>query len=134
MQSLDPYLKSTQIWDCPSWKGRYTNNPDYVGNYSYVTTEPPATNTNLFGAGGLLPASLAAVDEPTKHILLFCGAAPQQTAPSSINAHTGLDDTAWDAGTASDGLGGTNIGFADGHVKFSPLTRGTWNDMYNRPR
>jgi prepilin-type N-terminal cleavage/methylation domain-containing protein/prepilin-type processing-associated H-X9-DG protein len=129
VQTVDPYLKSTQIWDCPSWKGRYTTNPNYVGNYSYLTAE--TTANNLFGAGNLLPASLAAVNQPAEHVMLFCGAAPQQTKPSSLNAHTGLNDEAWDAGNA---LGGTNIAFADGHVKFLPLDKGKWDDLYNRPR
>ena len=120
VQTLEPYTKSTQIWDCSSWKGRYTTNPNYVGNYSYLTGEPPAgapadtPPNNLFGAGNLPPASLAAVNTPAEHVLLFCGAAPQQTLPSSLNAHTGINDANWDAGNAQ---GGTNIAYADGHVQ-----------------
>jgi prepilin-type N-terminal cleavage/methylation domain-containing protein/prepilin-type processing-associated H-X9-DG protein len=130
VQTVDPYLKSTQIWDCSSWKGQYTTNPNYVGNYSYLTAE--TTVNNLFGAGSLIPASLAAVNQPAEHALLFCGAAPNQVAsPSSLNAHSSVDDAKWDAGEAQ---GGTNIAFADGHVKYIPLTRGKWDEIYNRPR
>jgi prepilin-type N-terminal cleavage/methylation domain-containing protein/prepilin-type processing-associated H-X9-DG protein len=129
VQTIEPYTKSVQIWDCSSWKGRYTTNPNYVGNYSYLTAE--TTANNLFGAGSLMPTSLAAVNQPAEHVLLFCGSAPQQTTPSSMNAHTGVNDASWDAGEAQ---GGSNIAYADGHVKYLPLTKGKWEEIYNRPR
>lgn len=129
VQTINPYIKSTQVWDCPSWKGRYTTNPNYVGNYSYLTAETVANN--VFGAGNLLPASLAAINAPSEHVMLFCGAAPNQVAVSSLNAHTGSNDEKWDAGEAQ---GGTNIAYADGHVKYKAMNRSVWDELYNRPR
>jgi prepilin-type N-terminal cleavage/methylation domain-containing protein/prepilin-type processing-associated H-X9-DG protein len=133
LETVNPYIKSFQVWDCPSWKGKYTGNPTYRGNYSFLTCEerPVGNYNNVIGFGNLLPpASLAALNTPAEHIMLFCGVAPQQATPQ-MNAHSGTDDTAWADGK---GLGGTSILFADGHAKYLPLTKGKWNELYNRDR
>jgi prepilin-type N-terminal cleavage/methylation domain-containing protein/prepilin-type processing-associated H-X9-DG protein len=130
IETVNPYLKSYQIWDCPSWRGVYTASATYRGNYSYVSG---STASNLIGWNDTtLPASsLAGVDEPTEHLLLFCGSSPDQTNPSTLNAHTGLNDTSWQAGN---GTGGTTLLYADGHAKYRNLTKGGWDEIYNRPR
>ena len=128
---LDPYIKSVQIWDCISWKGRYTNNPDYTGNYSFITD--PANS--LIGVPGLrAPGSLAGTNQPSLYPLLFCGAAPAQVPPDGmLNAHTGTNDANWAAGSV--GQGGTSILYADGHAKFQAgLTIGRWNQIYSTSR
>lgn len=144
---LDPQIKSLQIWDCPSWKGRYTENPLYIGNYSFITS---AAN-NVIGVPNpepetpplRMPMSLAALNEPTKYPLLFCGAAPQQAGividggvgglemSGLINAHTGVNDSRWAKG---DELGGTNLLYADGHAKYQVLNVNNWNALYETPR
>lgn len=125
---VNPYIKSEQIWSCPSWKGRYS--ALYVGNYSFITSDV----NNVIGVPSLRNAiSLAGVQEPTKYPLTFCGIAPQQSAPdkSSMNAHTALDDAKWDTGAI---LGGESILFADGHAKYIPMNRGKWDSIYETPR
>jgi len=132
---VNPYIRSTQIWQCNSWQGRYTGNSGFgVGNYSFVTTNanaviglPNSDDTGLANA----PRGLAGVQNPTQYPLLFCGSAPGQTAPGSLNAHTGVNDSDWEAGTGNF-LGGTNILFADGHTKFIPMDAGRWTGFYSQ--
>jgi prepilin-type N-terminal cleavage/methylation domain-containing protein/prepilin-type processing-associated H-X9-DG protein len=126
---INPYIKSFQIWDCPSWKGTYTGNPLYRGNYGFITSP---TN-NIIGAGFMAPRSLAGVSESSTFLMLFCGLAPQQVDDelnASLNAHAGISDRKWAAG---EGLGGTTLLYADGHAKYRTLTRGAWNEIYNKP-
>ncbi|HEX8550655.1 MAG TPA: type II secretion system protein [Abditibacteriaceae bacterium] len=122
---VNPYIKSLQIWDCPSWKGKYA--AGYAGNYSFIT----GTN-NIIGVpdGLLAPRSLAATTEPTKYPMLFCGFDKRQTggAFSTLNAHTTVDNVKWDNGEV---LGGTALLFADGHAKYLPLNFGKWDTLYN---
>jgi prepilin-type N-terminal cleavage/methylation domain-containing protein/prepilin-type processing-associated H-X9-DG protein len=123
---VNPYIKSTQIWDCPSWRGRYTGTSDYIGNYGFITNP---TN-NAIGVPGLLPAaSLAAHNEPAKYPLLFDGIAPQQDAAhvGKTQAHSGVTDEAWASGST---IGGISMLYADGHAKYSPMTAGGWNEIY----
>jgi prepilin-type N-terminal cleavage/methylation domain-containing protein/prepilin-type processing-associated H-X9-DG protein len=139
---LNPYIKSTQIWDCPSWTGRYTAAAlDYTGNYSYVTPvtlggstigtnvigiPDPSTDTNPPYSP---PRSLAAVSDSAKYPLFFCGTAPGQTATPTINAHTGINDEQW----LTSGIGGTTVLFADGHTKYLPMDYGRWQIFYATP-
>jgi prepilin-type N-terminal cleavage/methylation domain-containing protein len=126
---VDPYIKSVQIWDCPSWKGVYSGSAAYIGNYSFLTL----SDNNVVGVPGILEAySLAALNTPTEYPLLFCGIAPQQvgTGDSKMTAHAGVTDIAWKGGQ----LAGDSILYADGHAKYSPLTVGRWNQLYNSPR
>ncbi len=129
---LDPYIKSSQVWVCPSWTGRYS--ALYPVNYSFVTS----ISNNVIGVPGISnPASLSGVNQPTIYPLLFCGVAPQQTggciitscpnAPS-LNAHTGLNDSQWATGAA--GPGGTSILYADGHTKFVRFDINGWDTIY----
>jgi prepilin-type N-terminal cleavage/methylation domain-containing protein len=134
---VDPYIKSQQVWSCPSWKGHYSGAYVGAGNYSFIT----AAANNAIGVPNLRSASgLAGVSEPTLYPLLFCGIAPQQSGydpatpgvnNSSMNAHTALSDKAWDAGEV---LGGDSILYADGHAKYLPLNYGKWEGIYNTPR
>lgn len=133
VQVVNSYIRSTQVWSCNSWKGRYTGNPEYVGNYSFVTggnnvLGVPGANPSLPAA--LAPRSLAALSTASEYPLFFCGIAPEQvvTAPL-INAHTGTNDEQWKLGN---GLGGTNILFADGHTKYLPLDIGRWSSIYSK--
>jgi prepilin-type N-terminal cleavage/methylation domain-containing protein len=126
--TVDPHIKSVQIWDCPSWKGVYSGSATYIGNYSFLTG-----NNNVIGVPGILDAySLAALNTPTEYPLLFCGIAPQQegSGNSRMTAHAGISDAAWKNGQ----LAGDSILYADGHAKYSPLTVGRWEQLYNSPR
>ncbi len=143
VQVIDPYVKSTQVWSCPSWQGKYTGAvPNAVGNYAFVTSP---TNNIIGIPGSPLPAlnasSLAALDEPTIFPMLFCGIAPSQateadgvTPAPRMNAHTGLSDSTWRVS----GVGGTTVLFADGHTKYLPIDINRWNNpvtgLYYTPR
>jgi prepilin-type N-terminal cleavage/methylation domain-containing protein len=133
---LDPYIKSDQVWNCPSWKGVYTANPSYIGNFSFLTGSDRNNNpNNAIGVPApvnLPPASLASLGQPAEYPLLFCGIAPQQDLPNVVgymNAHSGISDTAWKSGA----LGGDSILYGDGHSKYLPLKVGTWESIYRTP-
>jgi prepilin-type N-terminal cleavage/methylation domain-containing protein/prepilin-type processing-associated H-X9-DG protein len=122
----NPYIKSTQIWTCISWQGHYTNNPNYTGNYSFIT----ADTNNVIGVPNTTsaPKSLAAIGESALYPLLWCGAAPQQVGGNGMmNAHSGVTDDAW---KNSGALGGSNILFADGHAKYIVMPIGKWETLY----
>lgn len=130
---VNPYIKSTQIWACPSWQGRYVNAAatsfEGKGNYSFVTLYANGTAYPIIGIPDTAqsPASLAAVDKPGEYPMLFCGLAPQQGTPL-MNAHAGVSEDAWAAGTT---IGGASILYADGHSKYSPIDVARWNNIYN---
>ena len=128
---LNPYTKSTQIWSCISWQGHYTSNPNYTGNYSFITSP----GNNLIGVPGTMstPKSLAAVDQGALFPLLFCGVAPEQAPATNglLNAHAGVADAAW---KNSGAIGGTNILYADGHAKYLVANYGKWQTVYATPR
>ena len=134
VNTVDPYIKSTQIWDCPSWKGFYTGTAGYIGNYGFLTG-----SNNVIGVPGLLqPASLASLSAPTEYPMLFCGIAAQQVSPNpdgtagegKMVAHAGIRDAAWQAGQQ----GGSSILYGDGHAKYSPLSYGKWEQIYTTAR
>jgi prepilin-type N-terminal cleavage/methylation domain-containing protein len=139
---LDPYIKSDQVWNCPSWKGVYTGNPTYIGNYSFLTgydNKTPPQRNNVIGVPinvtpPLAPASLASLGQPSEYPLLFCGIAPQQDTSNSpatgyMNAHAAISDAAWRNGA----LGGDSILYGDGHAKYLPLDFGKWEKIYTTP-
>lgn len=126
----NPYIKSTQIWDCPSWKGIYTTNSTFIGNYSFITND-----NNLIGVPDTLPpSSLAGTNNPTDYPLLFCGGHKTQMASpdgpyGTTQAHSGITDEAWNGGK----IGGLSVLYADGHAKYSPMTESRWDDLYMNP-
>jgi prepilin-type N-terminal cleavage/methylation domain-containing protein/prepilin-type processing-associated H-X9-DG protein len=129
---VNPYIKSTQVWDCPSWKGLISG--AYNGSYNFLTDDPstgandPQNGNNVIGVPGvLLPRSDAALGQPTLYPLLFCGIAPQQTSPSSLVVHSGTKDASWEN---NEGIGGTNLLYGDGHAKYRTFSRSGWNEIY----
>ena len=139
---VQPYLKSTQIFQCPSepisggQKGWPNNNPYPLGiNYSDYYL-----NKNLSFADGLSEpardASKAVLQSSTVTILMgdgFNGGSgytlegPQDLNPTDFGQTDSADDLDFATGTWEDSqtlaprerhLGGANYLFADGHVKF----------------
>lgn len=137
---VNPYIKSTQIWSCPSWDGAYPGSANFTGNYDFLTGDYPQAAggfvaitpaNNVIGVPGttLSPASLAALTDPTGYPLLFCGLAPQH-GTCELNIHSGMSDTNWmNAG----GLGGTNMLYGDGHSKYIHFAFGDWVNISKTP-
>jgi len=142
LEVVNPYVKSTQVWCCPSWQGVYPNvipNANLVGNYSFVTN----SSNNIIGYPGTtsdVASSLAGVSNPSLFPMLFCGISWDQANDASgnpaprLNAHTGITDTAWYNGGAGGAVGGDTFLYADGHVKYVPVDLGRWNSIYTTPR
>jgi prepilin-type N-terminal cleavage/methylation domain-containing protein/prepilin-type processing-associated H-X9-DG protein len=112
---LDPYLKSTQILNCPSnpnpsFKNVLHFNPHY------------GLNILLFQVAPLLPSgvpdgrALASIQQPASTIILADSADTSAVAPHGIAAFAGGADNAtyW---VQYRHLETANVGFADGHVK-----------------
>ena len=108
---LEPYIKNTQIWQCPS-KDRSVNlsalgKPNV--SYSFdVGTAMPSGSWRLFGApvAGTYSCSLAQITDPSTTALM-CDA-------------VGSVDASFTSTIAEDPRhnGGCNYGFADGHAKW----------------
>lgn len=122
MLHLYPYLKSTQIFRCPS-AGVGTNpynSIDFVGTSSGNLTFPLMYNTGF--NENLLGDNLASLSEPTRLALLADSSGTIFNFPARIFNASYLTSW-WDVPFISDPalarhLGGSNIAFADGHVKF----------------
>jgi prepilin-type N-terminal cleavage/methylation domain-containing protein/prepilin-type processing-associated H-X9-DG protein len=138
-QSLaDPYLKSFQIWKCPSSARSITNTadgayPDYLGNYGTMTLMENTTTT-LAAAGSYsgFPLSMAAIQSPAT-IITFGEKTLGTTSWGSQAVGTAgtWPPTNWDARSGhSIHLDTANYLFADGHVKSlkngSPALREAW--------
>lgn len=128
------YVRNDQIWWCPSWLGRYGmnawGNPS-GGGFDFIV--PTTTTSNeVIGqpAWGSSPGSCwsqSSLTDPTSYPLLFCGSHWTQ----ALNAHTGVRDADFFNNGA---VGGTNIAYADDHVKWMPLDVNKWNQIYSTPR
>ncbi|MBV9467927.1 MAG: type II secretion system protein [Abitibacteriaceae bacterium] len=135
---VDPYIKSTQIWNCPSWNGAYPGTANFVGNYDFLTGQDAKGNllsppNNVIGVPGtaLSPSSLAALNKPSEYPVLFCGLGSQHsTAQPEMNIHAGVNDLQWQAGN---GVGGTNILYGDGHAKYIHFDFAQWDALCKTP-
>ena len=129
-EELSPYVKSAQVWTCPSSTlGPYVPN---VGPYHYPLQNVyrDAARGNLFERGGSGPANLAALDDPAGTV--FCGDGDGGFQCAFLGpADKTTEPWRW---VPSNGQGyyqarhmqGYNMAFLDGHVKwlaFDTLSR-----------
>jgi len=130
---IHSYVRNDQVWWCPSWSGKYGinawGNADGSG-FDFIV--PSATTQEVIGApaSGGNPGSCwaeASLSNPTDYPLLWCGS----HWTNSLNAHSGAGDAAFRAGNET---GGTNVAYADGHVKWVPLDWGKWMTIYQTRR
>lgn len=129
---LEPYVKNSQVWWCPSWSGVYGFNAWGNSNGSGFDFVVPSG-----GAAGTQPIigdpvsgntySEAALTQPSDYPVLWCGSHWTQ----SLNAHSGVTDASF---FGNGGVGGTNILYADSHAKFIRFSYGQWLKIYNTPR
>jgi prepilin-type N-terminal cleavage/methylation domain-containing protein/prepilin-type processing-associated H-X9-DG protein len=117
--ALDPYIKSTQIWACPSQSD--AGGIPAGGGFVYADRINYFYNTNIAGGGPSstigTPLSLAAISSPSEVFLLW----DMEPGYLSSNMYSAPDvRSAMRPGlTAGTGLhlSGENYAFADGHVK-----------------
>ncbi len=114
--ALQPYLKSTQLYQCPSDSMGPIDNSTLAGftDYGY---------NNLMGRGsGNMPAmTLASLDFASLTILLYervPGHAQDQTSAFSGGVPTGGKGAILGGGQLLRHLEGSNFLFADGHAKW----------------
>ncbi|MDH7570702.1 MAG: type II secretion system protein [Armatimonadota bacterium] len=129
------YVKNDQVWWCKSWEGRYGinawGNPN-GSNYDFII--PTAGTSEIIGApkSDTFPGSCwsdAALQSPSTYPLLWCGS-HWTGSYGALNAHSGVSDFFFARGA----VGGTNIAYADGHVKWVSFDRNTWDKIYRTPR
>lgn len=119
MLHVDPYVKSTQIYRCPSTALGANTSVTYTGTSSGNQTFPLSFNYgyNQF----LINRNLAAISEPTRLMLVADCSGTVSDVPERIynanynvwfGAPTAIDDA------LSRHLSGSNVAYADGHVKF----------------
>ena len=117
---VQPYIKSTQVFDCPSNLTEVPNAPvptNYVGNYAgaaYTPTGPGATVVKgVFGHPLGKGIALSEISSPSTTISV--------TETDWMDQITSID-IEWNPGAANNllyagHLGTSNFLFADGHVK-----------------
>jgi prepilin-type N-terminal cleavage/methylation domain-containing protein/prepilin-type processing-associated H-X9-DG protein len=117
--TVSPYLKSTQIWSCPSASGPGSIYPG--GGFKGTDRIDYFYNTNVAGGGPSsttgTPKSLAAIDSPSEVFLLW----DSESQFTYANMYTAETRPGGAAGTGRH-LEGENYAFADGHVKWLART------------
>ncbi len=131
---LQPYLKSKQIFMCPSATGTELalTTANYGGGTTdHVWTADAATQGGEFKGSYAMnqafyltgPLSLAEVTKPSETGLFFDAAWPESS---------GAGDSSFTAGSRRH-LDGGNICYADGHVKFGPASNIYGNTLRFNP-
>ncbi|MBI5835409.1 MAG: DUF1559 domain-containing protein [Armatimonadetes bacterium] len=118
-EKLQPYMKSTQVWVCPS--GSYDfNGWDQTGATRKLSY---GANAEIFGYYGNTGTAkkLSAIDVPAETVVIWEG----NWCDGGATAYT--DAWAPDTRVASRHLGGGNLCFCDGHSKW--VTRSNWPKM-----
>ena len=116
--SLQPYLKSAQIFVCPSDTLGQTSGDSYAGNECAFNASIAGTSpaTASFASG----KSLVAFDDTARYMLLA-----EETTGADASIQGSTDDGYLTIGNFISGrhFDGSNVAFLDGHVKFLKVTR-----------
>ena len=116
--SLQPYLKSSQIFVCPSDSVGQTSGDSYAGNQCAFNASGAAVAG--YTANVATGKSLAAFDDTARYMLLA-----EETTGSDGSTQGSTDDAYLTIGNFISGrhFDGSNIAFLDGHVKFLKVAR-----------
>lgn len=126
-----PYIKSTQIFVCPSDSVGQTSGDSYSGNECLFTET--GTKVGSYTANFATGKSLAAFDETAKYMLLGEEAPANASAPLDGNPQGSTDDAYLKRSNnyfSGRHFDGSNITFLDGHVKFLKATRARADDVF----
>jgi len=114
---LQPYIKSTQLFDCPSYN--YT----FSGTTASAAGIPYGYNQWLSNYPGWYPCTDATITRPTTTVMVAeTGGTPDQSTGYLVSySPYSLPPATYDAtkyGLTSRHLGGLNVLWCDGHVKW----------------
>jgi len=117
---LQPYIKSTQIFICPSATGTTVTTSGTAGDHNWQVVAGSDWHTTSTGSYGmntnLEDASLASVTSPATKLAFF-----DSTWYTTGGVTVGFaGDPIWEATRHFDGI---NIAYADGHVKWTGKNR-----------
>ncbi|HHX39440.1 MAG TPA: DUF1559 domain-containing protein [Armatimonadetes bacterium] len=117
---LEPYVKNTQVWRCPSMPGT----PSITGDStSYLCS---LAISQRYSAATLLleGASLAAIKPSPSEVPIFQDAVAWYESGTQANLYRGnWLVTGWTSPHGTGGGSPTNVAFLDGHVKALPIHR-----------
>lgn len=122
-QVIEPYVKNTQIWLCPSTlyyltPNRYaTTTNDTLGYYGFRMGSIPNPSEKFMIADG---AGCNSTDVLGNRACMVYGAYLDSAAAGNWNSCRGH---LWPAHNDM-----ANVGFCDGHAKIMPLNGDTWGD------
>ena len=152
VDACDPYLKSIQIFQCPSEPTGYANTSkgnnnysDYYMNAALGDTTPTGTNPT-YDQGGISEASLAASSltimlgdgddrgNLNKSTARFrCnGSSSEGTSSATLPSRASSEGLATTGYISDRHLEGSNFAFADGHVKWYKIVGGTSGPVKGR--
>jgi prepilin-type N-terminal cleavage/methylation domain-containing protein/prepilin-type processing-associated H-X9-DG protein len=130
---LQPYVKSYQIFRCPSVHALMNGvSPTYYPNYFSTYGMPGIGNTATKQViDSYTGTTLASMTEPTRTFMIVETGYSSATSSYYVNDGYGWYNPRFDNGSGNEWiqtvhLDGTNVAFADGHVKW--IKNGTMKD------
>jgi prepilin-type N-terminal cleavage/methylation domain-containing protein/prepilin-type processing-associated H-X9-DG protein len=119
-----PYVKSTQLFNCPSYDYKWQGEPVSRTSYGMNANLYPSTLNNGYGI------SLAAIEKPSQTLLV---ADSQGAAGYTVfSGYYAPADPASERGMSDRHLSGAVLAYADGHAKWISLARDA-NDHPTHP-
>lgn len=116
MDDIYPYLKSSQLLFCPS--ARYSTTTDAAPSYGYSDAIGGRDRVYYSGSGGYFnPMAAAEIQRPAEIIMTmdYNWHYSNYADPATFRSYTLTDSTKL---ITTPHLDGTNVGYADGHVKW----------------